>query len=564
MILVGVAFAAATPLMDFGLEEDDGGLVPASGDLQWEWGAPTTGPGAAHVGSRVWATQLDGPYLNDATGILVLPPYDLGGVAEPSLRFWHWTEIRTGDVARIEGADGQGGFELIEPPYGYPEPAGFTGDTGGWSQVYVNLAGFDDLSDVRLVFESDASVQGSGWYIDDLELWDGDIVPPQLSLLGVPSDTEDLDGPYVVQAEAEDDQGLAALELVWETAADSGRAEMVQFGETFAGGIPGQDPDTLVTWWVEASDGTNLAATDPLDFRVRLPAPTELAGPEGRVVDVAVELTWRAPESSHILESYRVYRDDELVAEPVEAFAEVPLGDDDTDVFEVSAVFDVGESDRSEPLVLAVSKPAIEQLDPDSAWQGDLVRLELVGRYLVLVEGEVAVDLGSGITVESIEVLDVDRAEVLVAVDENAEVAGRDLVLVTGGVEVVLEDAFEVLDGAGRPAITSIAPDVLRQGDADTLVVELTAEPAEGAVVVDLGEGVFVESIAVDGATLSVDVVVDPLAPLGLRPVLVDDGQRLLTGPELRVRDALSPEPTCAHVTVGPWFLVLLLLRRRR
>lgn len=555
-----VSAVAASPVTDFDFEATDGGFTPQIGELQWEWGTPTTGPGAAHTGSRVWATQLDGPYLNDAVGILTFPSYDLSPTASPSLVFWHWTEIQSGDAGWLEVSDGQGGWDRIEPSYGYPDSAGFTGSTGGWEQVYVGLDGLEDLSELRLVFSSDASVQGSGWYFDDLEVWDGDIAPPQVTVLSSPSDTEDLDGPYVVEVDATDDQGLDALELVWETPSDAGRAQMVFFTDRWAGGVSGQDPDTTVSWWVEASDGTNTTETEVDSFRVRLPPPTDLTGPTGRVVDVEVGLAWLPPTSEHLLESYRVYRDGELVAEPTLESVIVGVEGDGQDVFTVSAVFFEGEGDPSDELAVEVSKPRILDVDADFAWQGDRVRLDLVGEYLLLVDGEVFLDLGESISIESVEVVDVDRAEVLAHVAEDAEVGLRDLSLTSWGIDVVLVDGFEVLDGAGRPSVVAVEPDALRQGDQATLTITLSEAPASEELVIDAGPGVLVENISVDGSVLFVDVVVDPVAPIGLRALVVDDGERLLTGVEVRVRDALVAEPTCAHVDRHTFFGVALAL----
>ena len=65
MIWVGAALGASLALT-LDLDEDDGGLSPESGNLQWEYGEPSTGPGEGFTGTNVWATRLDGPYLNDA------------------------------------------------------------------------------------------------------------------------------------------------------------------------------------------------------------------------------------------------------------------------------------------------------------------------------------------------------------------------------------------------------------------------------------------------------------------------------------------------------------------
>ena len=74
----------------------------------WEWGAPTTGPGAAFSGQYLWATNLHGNYPDNANASLVSPPIDLSGLSAAALQFTHWYSIeRNYDYGRVEiTADG--------------------------------------------------------------------------------------------------------------------------------------------------------------------------------------------------------------------------------------------------------------------------------------------------------------------------------------------------------------------------------------------------------------------------------------------------------------------------
>lgn len=543
-----VAAALATPIESWTLEQDDGALRPGAGDLQWEWGTPTTGPTGGATGTRVWGTQLDGPYLNDAEGRLDLPSRSLAGVSEPMLVFAHWSDIAEGDAAWVE-ADFGSGYEVLDPPYGYPGAEGFTGVSGGWQTAFFSLEGLTDTSRVRLVFSADASVQGAGWYIDDLELWDGDVVPPRVAVLAAPADTDDLLGPYPVEAAIEDDHTVAEALVHWQTADDVGAEPLSVVGGVWSGGVPAQPADTEVTWWISASDGLNTVETDAESFRVRLPAPTDLTGPEGRVVDTQAELVWVEPVSRHAVASYVVERAGVEVGEVDEPLATVDLEGDGLDVFQVRARYDVGLGDASDPVTLDVLLPRVVGLDPDAGFQGDQLTVQLEGEWLLLLDGDVDVGLGEGVQVPEVDVLDVDRLELQVVVDEDASEGPRDLLLRSGEVVVSLQDAFEVLDGQGRPALTGVTPDSVRQGDVVTVVIESTAGFASEALLLDVGEGVLVEDVRVNGATVEADLVVAPSAPLGLRPVTLDDGERLFEGVELRVRDALPTDPgTCSVV----------------
>ncbi|MCB9759214.1 MAG: hypothetical protein H6739_05200 [Alphaproteobacteria bacterium] len=567
---------AAEPVRAWSLEQDASGLVPADTEGQWEWGLIPSeyGPAGGGTGASGWATRLNSPYYNEVEAALRLPEVPLGAVGWPMLTWLHWYDLDSGDRAWI-AIDRGSGWERLDPIYGYTVTDGYTDRSGGWVRAWLDLTGIADLRDVAFVLTTDSTVQRPGWYIDELALWDGDIAPPRVGDLTVLQDTEDLDGPYVVQAGAVDNAVGVTVTLNY--AFDGGPLQSVGMqhvgGDLYRGEIPGPGvPDTTIAYFVEATDGAN-AASVPADgdiaFRARLPAPLGLSGPAGRVVDVEAYLSWSAPVSDHALVGYRVWRGDTLLAEPTAPWAIVPLVGGDRDVFEVSGVFEAGEGDRTAPLALDVSLPEITGLSPAGAWQGDTVHLSIEGRYLLLSQADVELDLGDGITFTEVEVLDVDQALATVTVAPDALKGVRDLIVRSGEVEVVLPDAFEVMDGDGRPRLLSVTPDGLAQGEAATVRIEGNAPFAE-LPLVDLGEGVLIEDITlVAEAAVEVAVVVEPNAGLGERAVLVDDGERIHEGVGFFVRDAvvLPPSGRCgAGPRGGGWALLALglLIRRRR
>ena len=106
----------------------------------------------------------------------------------------------------------------------------------------------------------------------------------------------------------------------------------------------------------------------------------------------------------------------------------------------------------------------------------------------------------------------------------------------------------------------------MTQGERVTLRLELVGTPVTEPTV-NLGEGIVVESLALDGESLELAVVVSPSAPLGSRSVELDDGERVYTGATLEVRDqAVLPQGNCSSVQASPGLalLGLLALRRRR
>jgi MYXO-CTERM domain-containing protein len=205
---------------------------------------------------------------------------------------------------------------------------------------------------------------------------------------------------------------------------------------------------------------------------------------------------------------------------------------------------------------------------PDEAWPEDSVRLLLTGTYLVLVDGEVSVDLGAGVEVVGVEVRDVDTAWIDLYVDPSAAAGPRTLTLQSGPVTLEVPDAFDVLDGGGRPRLDAVDPEFVRQGVETELVFTIVGG-LEGLPTVDLGEGVIVESVWVEGDTVHVLCAVANDAALGERVPTIDDGVRVLDGVRFEVKDGVAPAADVCGPPAAPsgWLglggLVLLVRRRR-
>jgi len=167
------------------LEENNGDYVanPASGG--WEWGAPTSGPSAAHSGQKVWATVLGGNYANSANWTLTTPELTATGT-NPQLSFYHWyafegtSTLYDGGNVKIS-IDNGANWTVVTPVGGYTGTAySSTPGVGGqpifgssntnWTEVVFNLpvnTGQHFL--LRWHFGSDGSVNSyAGWYIDDI------------------------------------------------------------------------------------------------------------------------------------------------------------------------------------------------------------------------------------------------------------------------------------------------------------------------------------------------------------------------------------------------------------
>jgi hypothetical protein len=553
ILLFAMAAHAAAPIIRYDLEADDGGFV-ASGDVgQWRWGAVSNGPGAGFDGARAWSTGLTADYLNAATDYLEIPVPPLTGLDRPTLSFQHWYEIRPGDLGWVE-VDTGNGWSVIDPLYGYPSVAGFTGASGGWRTAVFDLGEYGPSPSLRLAFQSDSSGVGAGWTVDAVAFHDGDVASPHLEALTVLADTDDLVGPYPVEVDAADDTAVTSVTLHWRTDAGLQNTPMIQgSGGVWRGEIPAQLPDTTVSYWVEASDGSN-DSREPLDnelsFRVYLPAPTDLTGPIGRVVATTAPLTWAAPDTANEILGYEVLRGDEVVATSTALSVDVPLdGTDDT--YAVRAVYPAGVGDRSNSVTIDASVPTLVGLSPAQAWPGDSFRVQLTGQYLLLVQGDVTIDLGPGVQVAGVEVRDVDTAWLDVTVGNAASAGTRDLSIRSGAVSLDVPAAFEVLHSDDRPRLTDVSPARVRQGDTGELVLTHVGS-LEGTPTVDLGEGVLVSAVEVDAGALVVRYAVAGDAALGTRAVRVDDGVRVLDGVELEVADAIPPPSGSCGTPLDP------------
>lgn len=151
-------------------ELDDGGYIPGGSSSSWTWGAPTSGPGAAHSGDKVWATNLGGNYYYREDSYLTSPIIDLTGSGAPSptlqIIWWQWLQTLSGvhDHAKLEACGGGITWTVL---YG---PA--RGDVDlKWTQRVVDISSFAHATDFQFRFHLDTldyHHRRPGWYVDDV------------------------------------------------------------------------------------------------------------------------------------------------------------------------------------------------------------------------------------------------------------------------------------------------------------------------------------------------------------------------------------------------------------
>jgi hypothetical protein len=163
------------------------GLYTVVGGV-WARGSPSAGnePSADHTRSgtnQLWGTVIGGNYLNSANAQLYTNYILLPSASEPVLSFWTWYDTQSlvdgGRVQISPDSTNPSGWFDIAPSVGYPTtcsalPANapcFGGASGGWSRYVFDLTTWiGNTVRFRFDFRSDASVNGAGWYIDDLRV----------------------------------------------------------------------------------------------------------------------------------------------------------------------------------------------------------------------------------------------------------------------------------------------------------------------------------------------------------------------------------------------------------
>lgn len=144
-------------------EEDNGGFTSGGTNNSWEWGTPSSGPMNAYSGSKVWATNLAGNYLNSANCWLQTPEIDLAGCTDAALEFAHWYNIETNYDRCYIHVSSNGGLTWIEV-------ASYTGTKASWDLETIPLDYAGETIKIRFIQTSDYSVNRPGWYIDDVKI----------------------------------------------------------------------------------------------------------------------------------------------------------------------------------------------------------------------------------------------------------------------------------------------------------------------------------------------------------------------------------------------------------
>ncbi len=140
----------------------------------WDIGAPTSGPGAAHTGTGVAATVLDGNYYEWTDSRLISPLFTITNPNQSNLQLRQWYSFNSADWGVIQLRTNEGDWTDISP--------GYSGAITQWQQVEIDLSEFVNQQ-IQLCFYFHSADSHSwddtsyGWYIDDIFIGDNNTNP---------------------------------------------------------------------------------------------------------------------------------------------------------------------------------------------------------------------------------------------------------------------------------------------------------------------------------------------------------------------------------------------------
>jgi bacillopeptidase F len=161
-------------------ESDPSGWTSYGDANSWEWGVPTSGPGSAVSGDKVYATTLAGTYQNRANMSLQMPPIDLPE-GNSFLQFKQWYNLeRNYDYGHVF---------VSTDAVNWVQKLRVNNLSNGWIDGEVDLSEYAGQR-VYIAFNvtTDGSVVRDGWYLDDVRLSDTPLAAPLKANLGVEKD----------------------------------------------------------------------------------------------------------------------------------------------------------------------------------------------------------------------------------------------------------------------------------------------------------------------------------------------------------------------------------------
>ncbi|MBN2381737.1 hypothetical protein JXQ70_02545, partial [bacterium] len=134
------------------------------GPDKWVAEAPwTISDEASHSASNGWSDSPGGNYNNNIDVSLTSDPFDLAGLSDANLSFWHMYNIYAGDY---------GYLEIMIEGATWTNIATFTGTQTSWTLENYDLSPYLGNSSVQIRFRLQTNNTGTrdGWHIDDVDV----------------------------------------------------------------------------------------------------------------------------------------------------------------------------------------------------------------------------------------------------------------------------------------------------------------------------------------------------------------------------------------------------------
>ncbi len=177
-----VPVAPPTTVYSQNFDSNNGGYSAGGTNSTWAWGAPTSGPGAAHSPPNVWATNLAGVYNTNEDSYVESPDIDLSPYAGQGvyLSWWQWLSTESccdyGEVL-VSNDGGASWATAWGPTYG---------GSAQWERQNTALDPSYAVANFRVRFHlwTDYSIEYDGFYVDDVAIAVGE--PAQVPCVPLP------------------------------------------------------------------------------------------------------------------------------------------------------------------------------------------------------------------------------------------------------------------------------------------------------------------------------------------------------------------------------------------
>lgn len=159
------------PFLETSFEDGMGDWTVAGDGTVWEFGTPTSGPGAANTGSGAVATGLAGDYTDGTVTQLRTPVIDPGETDRVKLEFSYFLQAAEGHGGQISILEADGTvIQSLEKLY-----LGGQDDTSEWTQEAIRLPTLAPARPFIVQFaflstEDGDPNNGAGWFIDDVRI----------------------------------------------------------------------------------------------------------------------------------------------------------------------------------------------------------------------------------------------------------------------------------------------------------------------------------------------------------------------------------------------------------